>query len=141
MNGYAGDEAYDYPFDFTLANTTASIEGGIRTDTDSDFLLLGLTLNVFTSNLFSLQFKDSSGNYFSSKPILAQNLMGQGSAKYMFPGRPRIFGPGSSCGITARNFSGAENVIQGVLNGLKRYVPPRPICAPDTLTARRLMVR
>lgn len=140
MNLYAGDFSYDYPFDIVMAANANLTNEGIRTDTDSDFLLLGLTVNAFTSILFSLQFKDSSGNYFSSGPILAANYAGQGSQPYIFPGRPRIFGPGSSLGIAINELSGETNTIQLLFRGEKRLVKPRPICGPDALT-NRLLVR
>lgn len=138
MNGYAGDQSFDYPFDLVMASGANLPNEGIRTDTDSDFLLLGLVINDFTSNLFTLQFKDSNGNYFSGKPLLAQNYMGQGSAPYIFPGLPRIFPPGSSLGIQITNLSGAQNTVQLAFRGLKRFVPLRPICGPDALTNRLL---
>lgn len=140
MNNYAGDVSFDYPFDIVLAASVNLTNEGIRTDTDSDFLLLGLLLNAYTSILFSLQFKDSSGNYFSSKPILAANYAAQGPIPYVFPGRPRIFGPGSSLGIAIAELSGAQNTVQLVFTGEKRFVKPRPICGPDALT-NRLLVR
>lgn len=139
MNGYAGDISFDYPFDIALAIGDDLTNEGIRTETDSDFLLLGLSLNVFTSDLFSLFFKDSNGNYFSSKPVMAQNYMGQGSAPYIFPGLPRIFPPGSSLGIGIKNLSGAENTVQLLFRGEKRFVQPRPICGPEALTNRLLV--
>lgn len=140
MKGYAGDVSFDYPFDIVLSGSESLTNEGIRTDTDSDFILLGLIINSFTSILFSLQFKDSSGNYFSSGPILAANYAAQGPDPYVFPGRPRIFGPGSSLGININELSGEENTIQLVFTGEKRFVPPRPICGPETLT-HRLQIR
>ncbi len=139
MNGYAGDVSFDYPFDIVLQSGDNFPNEGIRTETDSDFLLLGLTVNKFTSILFSLLFKDSNGNYFSSKPLLAANYAGEGSAPYIFPGLPRIFPPGSSLGIGIKNLSGAENTVQLVFRGLKRFVQPRPICGPGALTNRLLV--
>ncbi len=139
MNGYAGDISFDYPFDIVLAANANQTNEGIRTETDSDFLLLGLTVNTFTSILFSLQFKDSNGNYFSSKAVLAANYASEGSAPYIFPGRPRIFPPGSSLGISIKELSGAQNTIQLLFRGMKRFVQPQPICGPDALTNRLLV--
>lgn len=142
MNSYAGDQSFEYPFDIVLDNTDTPLANeAIRTDTDSDFLLYGLTMNAFTSILFAVQFRDSSGNYFSSLPIFAANYQGQGSAPYLFPGRPRIFPPGSQLGIFIQNLSGATNTIQWVFRGEKRFVKPQPICGPDALTNRLLVSR
>jgi len=138
LNEYAGDESYDYPFDIVLAANENLTNSGVRTDTDSDFILLGMTINVFTSILFSLQLKDQNGNFFSSAPILAANYAGQGAQKYTFLGRPRIFGPGSSIGAAIADLSGAQNTIQILFNGKKRRVPPTPICGPDSNTYRLL---
>ena len=137
---YAGDQSYDYPFDIVLQSGDDFPNEGIRTDGDSDFLLLGLTMNAFDSILFSLFFRDSNGNYFSSKPVMAANYAGQGSAPYIFPGWPRIFPPASSLGIGIKNLSGAQNTIQLLFRGKKRRVPPQSICGPDALT-NRLLVR
>ncbi len=139
LANYAGDSSFDYPFDIVLQSGDNLPDEGIRTDTDSDFLLFGLSLNVFDSILFTLQFKDASGNYFSSAPIFAANYIGQGSAPYIFPGRPRIFPPGSSIGIGINNLSGAQNTIQALLRGEKRFVKPQPICGPEALTNRLLV--
>jgi hypothetical protein len=139
MNGYSGDQAFDYPFDIVLQSGDNFPNEGIRTETDSDFLLLGLAINAFDSILFSLLFKDSNGNYFSSKPVMAANYAGQGSAPYIFPGQPRIFPPGSSLGIGIKNLSGAQNTIQLLFRGEKRFVKPQPVCGPDALTSRLLV--
>lgn len=139
MRAYAGDSSFDYPFDIVMQSGDNLTNEGIRTETDSDFLLRGLAINAFTSDLFSLLFKDSNGNYFSSRPVLAQNYMGQGSAPYLFTGLPRIFPPGSSLGIQIKNLSGAQNTIQLLFRGEKRFVVPKPICGPDALTNRLLM--
>ena len=138
---YAGDQSFEYPFDIVLdSSNTPLANEAIRTDTDSDFLLYGLTINVFTSILFTLQFRDSSGNYFSSLPVFAANYQGQGADPYLFPGtKPRIFPPGSQLGISIQNLSGAENTIQLLFRGEKRYVKPVPICGPDALTNRLLV--
>ena len=140
MTKYAGDFSFDYPFDVVMQIADKLPNEGTRTDTDSDFILYGLSLNVFTSILFTLQFKDASGNYFSSAPIFAANYAGQGSQPYIFPGMPRIFPPGSQIGISLVNFSGAVNTIQGLFRGEKRMVKPQPICGPEALT-NRLLVR
>jgi hypothetical protein len=135
---YAGDEPYDYPMDPVLLSGTSPINTGVRTDSDSDFILLGLAVNVFTSILFSIQLKDQNGNFFSSAPVLAANYQGDGAQPFVFLGRPRIFGPNSSLGVQLVNFSGAENTIQLLFRGKKRKVPPAAICGPDTLTSRLL---
>jgi hypothetical protein len=140
MQSYAGDMSFDYPYDKVLDNTDTPLPNeAIRTDTDSDFLLYGLSINAFTSILFTLQFRDSSGNYFSSAPVYAANYMGQGAAPYLFIGKPRIFPPGSQLGISIQNLSAATNTIQLLFRGEKRFVKPQPICAPDALTNRLLV--
>jgi hypothetical protein len=140
MTGYAGDMSFDYPFDIVLDNTDVPLQNeAIRTDTDSDFLLYGLVINAFTSILFTLQFRDSSGNYFSSLPVYAGNYAGQGTAPYLFPGKPRIFPPGSQLGISIQNLSAATNTIQLLFRGEKRFVKPQPVCAADALTNRLLV--
>lgn len=140
MTGYAGDMSFEYPFNIVLdATDTLLPNEAIRTDTDSDFLLYGLVINAFTNILFTLQFRDSSGNYFSSLPVYAANYAGQGSAPYLFIGRPRIFPPGSQLGIAIQNLSAATNTIQLLFRGEKRFVKPQPICGSDALTNRLLV--
>ena len=138
MMGYPGDVSFDYVYDNTLAANATLPNEGVRTETDSDFLLYGLTINSYTSILFLLQFKDSSGNYFSSGPLMASNCAGQGSAPYLFPGRPRIFPPGSQIGIYIQELSGSQNTVEFTFRGEKRFVKPQPICGPDALTNRLL---
>lgn len=81
LNDYAGDESYDYPFDIVLTADESLTNTGVRTDTDSDFILLGMTINAFTSILFSIQLKDQNGNFFHrplcsrrTTPARARNL-------------------------------------------------------------------
>jgi hypothetical protein len=140
LSNYAGDTSFDYPFDIVLQSGDNLPNEGIRTDTDSDFILLGMSINTFDSILFTLQLKDSNGNYFSSAPVFAANYAGQGSASYIFPGRPRIFPPNSSLGVGIKNLSGAQNTVQLLFRGEKRFVKPQAICGPEALT-NRLLVR
>jgi len=140
LSNYAGDTSFDYPFDIVLQSGDNLPNEGIRTDTDSDFILLGMSINTFDSILFTLQLKDSNGNYFSSAPVFAANYAGQGSASYMFPGRPRIFPPNSSLGVGIKNLFAGQNTVQLLFRGEKRFVKPQPICGPEALT-NRLIVR
>jgi len=70
---------------------------------------------------------------------MLSNYAGQGSAPYLFPGKPRIFPPGSQIGIFIQELSGATNTVQFLFRGEKRFVKPTPICGPDALTNRLLV--
>ena len=138
MMGYAGDVAFDYVYDNQLTADGTYANEGVRTETDSDFLLYGFTANSYTSILILLQFRDSGGNFFSSNPLMLSNYAGRGSAPYLFPGKPRIFPPGSQIGIFIQELSGAPNTVEFTFRGEKRFVKPQPICGPDALTNRLL---
>jgi hypothetical protein len=136
MQGYFGDLSFTYNYDVTLAANQLLTCDGVRTDTDSDFLLLGLILNAFTSILFTVQFRDSGGNYFSSSPILAANINAQGPLPYTFMGKPRVFPPGSQITTDLQEQSGLQNIIQLGFVGIKRFVVPPPICGPEAMSTR-----
>ena len=63
---YAGDNSFDYPFDIVLAANQKAPNEGIRTDTDSDFLLFSFTMNVFSSILFTLRVQGCERKLFQS---------------------------------------------------------------------------
>ena len=69
MMGYPGDVAFDYVYDNQLTADGTYANEGVRTETDSDFLLYGFTANSYTSILILLQFRDSGGNFFSHSAI------------------------------------------------------------------------
>lgn len=139
MNGYSGDVSFTYVYDVILS-AGQRLEDAVKTETDSDFLLLGLILNAYTSILFSLQFRDASGNYFSSKPVLAANYAAQGPLPYTFQGWPRLFPPGSQIRVDIVELSGAQNTIQLSFVGIKRFVTPQTVCGPTPLS-ERLVIR
>lgn len=141
MDGYGGMVTYTYVYDKVLSANQSLPADGIRTDQDSDFYLLGMLLepDACTSMLFSLQLKDASGNYFQSKPTLAENIRAQSPMGYTFQGDPRIFPPGSQLTVGPKELSGAENTIQILFIGLKRFVVPPPVCGPEPMSSRLVM--
>jgi hypothetical protein len=139
MNGYAANASFDYIYDADLSANERR-EDAVKTETDSDFLLLGLILNSFTSILFSLQFRDASGNYFSSAPVLAANYAAKGPVPYTFQGQPRVFPPGSQIRIDIVELSGADNSVQLSFVGIKGFVTAPAFCGPAPL-AERLVIR
>lgn len=140
MNGYMADVAFTYNFDERLS-ASQNLHSGLKTETDSDFLLLGLILNFQTSILYSIQLRDASGNYFSSSPVMAANYGAQGPLPYTFQGQPRVFPPGSLIGIDLVELSAALNVIQLGFVGIKRFYTPPAICGPQGVGSERLTVR
>lgn len=139
MNGYSGDVSFTYNLDKILLGAQI-LPTGIKTETDSDFLLLGLILNTFTSILFSIQLRDASGNYFSSSPVLAANYGAQGPLPYTFQGQPRVFPPGSLLSVDLVELSGVQNTIQLGFIGIKQFTTPAAVCGPGGI-GDRMVVR
>lgn len=113
------DQAFSYVY-----NVTVPLNGTVRenliTDADADFIWRALTITDFTSINFSLQFTDSDWYQHSSGAILAANY--QGDAASPFAVVPEITIPaGGRIGIETNDLSGAENTIQLVLRGVKRF--------------------
>lgn len=110
-------KAFDYVFDITLgASQTGSFQQGIHTD--SDFAWRGLVIN--STGAFSVQFSDSDWFDLSSGQLLSNVIQGDPSSPY--PIFPEIIIPaGGRIGMEVTELSGAQNVIQFLFRGAKRF--------------------
>ncbi len=87
--------------------------------TDADFIWRATVANVQTG-AYSVQFKDSQGYEFSDGLIHYLNL----SASAIAPavnGKEIVIPAGGNIGIAILDLSGAENTIQLLFLGVKRY--------------------
>lgn len=118
-SGYR-DNSFDYVFDVTLtALQTLQTQQSIHND--SDFCWRALVINRATSPLFTVQFSDSDWYFLSSAPIFSANIQGDPASPY--PVWPEIIIPaGGRIGINIADLSNAENTIQILFRGVKRYV-------------------
>lgn len=114
------DNAFDYVFDVVLsANQSLRAQQSIHND--SDFLWRATVINRVTANNFTVQFSDSDWYYLSSGPIHSLNIQGDPASPY--PVWSEIVIPaGGRIGIDLVDLSGAQNTIQILFRGVKRYV-------------------
>jgi hypothetical protein len=119
-DGYV-DVDFKIPFDATIPLNT--LVGNLRRDvpTDADFIWRATVANKQTG-AYSVQFKDSQGYEFSDGLIHYLNLSASAIAPSVL-GKEVVIPAGGNIGIAIQDLSGAENVIQIVFLGVKRYRP------------------
>ncbi len=110
---------FTYPYDKVLALNTGYADT-IKTNTDADFHLTGIIVNVFTSIQFSFRLNVNGVYYLSSSQILAGNLAGDPSAPVPVMGK-FIIPRGADLNIDITDLSGAQNTIELLFRGLKLY--------------------
>jgi len=113
------DISFDYVYTVTL-DASQSLQGEQQAiSTDSDFLWRALVFR--SAGLFSVRVSDSQAFFLSNTEIWSTNLSNDGSSPYVvFPEVP--FPAGSRIGIDITDRSVAENEIQLVFRGVKRFV-------------------
>lgn len=110
---------YDYPYDRVLTAST-SLADIIKTDTDADFHMCAIIINVFTSIQFSLQANINGVYYMSEFPILAGNLQSDPAAPAPVLGK-FIIPRGANINLNFVELSGADNTIEIIFRGMKLY--------------------
>lgn len=118
-NGYR-DVQFDYVFDIVLtANQSLQTQQSVHND--ADFMWRAVVNARNTANNFTVRFSDSDWYYLSSAPIHSLNLQGDASSPY--PVWTEIAIPaGGRIGVDITDLSGAQNTIQLLFRGVKRYV-------------------
>ena len=117
------DVAFDYVFDVVLAGNQVVRNAVVAIDTDSDFVLRAAVLSQATG-AFSIRFNDSQCYYFSDGFLLSANFL-SGTVPFPFPFWPEtLFPAGSRIGIEINELTGAQNTIQMLLRGAKRFRLP-----------------
>lgn len=116
--GYV-DVDFKVPFDVVLTALQDAANLGRDVPTDADFIWRGTVANKQTGE-YSVQFADSQGYQFSNGLIHRVNL----SASPTEPsanGHEIVIPAGGQIGIHIRDLSGADNTIQILFLGVKRY--------------------
>lgn len=112
------DVAFDYVYSVTL-DANGSIQDQLGIQNDSDFAWRAVVQN--STGIYSVQFSDSDWFNLSSAPILSTNIQGDPSSPW--PVMPEIIIPaGGRIGINLLDLSGAENTINFLFRGAKRYL-------------------
>lgn len=118
------DVAFDYVYDVILQPNAQLRDQTVPIHTDSDFVLRAVVLAANTG-AFSIQFNDSQGYYFSSGFLLSANFL-SGTVPFPYPIFPEVLFPaGSRIGIWINDLLGAQNTVQMLLRGAKRYRLPK----------------
>ena len=114
-----GSVDFTYPYDVTLtANQT--LTDVIKTNTDADFQLTAMIINVYTSIQFSIQ-RNINGVYFlEASGVLAGNWAGDPSSPPPVMGK-LIIPRGADLNIQLVELSGASNTIEILFRGLKLF--------------------
>ena len=114
-----GSVDFTYPYDITLAGNQL-LNDVIKTNTDADFQLTAMIINVYTSIDFSIQ-RNINGVYFlEASGVLAGNWASDPSAPPPTMGK-LIIPRGADLNITLQELSGAPNTIEILFRGLKLY--------------------
>jgi hypothetical protein len=115
--GYS-DVGFDYVYNTVLqANANPTEQLSIMNDADFAWRAMYIASNT---GPFSVRFSDSQWYWLSSARILNLNL--PGDAADPFPIFPELLLPaGGRIGIDIQDLSGAQNTIQIVMRGVKRY--------------------
>lgn len=122
--GYV-DVDFTYVYDVVLQANQSLRDQAVPIHVDSDFANRAVILSQNTG-VFSIRFSDSQGNYLSSGFLLSGNFL-SGTVPYPYPIFPELLLPaGSRLGIEINDLSGAQNTIQILFRGAKRYHLPRP---------------
>jgi hypothetical protein len=105
-------------FTKTLALSTLYPDLGISVDKDSDFVLTALCGK--SEGAYSINIKTASGREIFSSPAQAENAVGTG--QFPIPLVPALTYPaGGRIGLSLADLSGAENDVELVLVGIRRF--------------------
>jgi hypothetical protein len=112
------DQSFDYVFNVTLTASQV-LQTQLSVENDADFPWRATVINLFTG-AFSVRFSDSDDYWLSSGRIINTNIQGNPSSPY--PEFPEVIIPaGGKIGIDIADLSVAENTIQILFRGVKRF--------------------
>jgi hypothetical protein len=116
--GYV-DVDFTYPYDVVLTALQFLRDQSISTTNDADFAWRAIVIALATG-AFNVRFSDSQGFYLSNGMIASANLIGDAASPY--PVFPEILIPaGGRIGIDIQDTSNAQNTIEILCRGVKRY--------------------
>lgn len=110
---------FTYPYDIALT-ANQSLSDQIKTNTDADFHMTAIIINVYTSIQFSFRLNINGVYYLSASQILAANLASDPSAPPPVLGR-FVIPRGADLNIDITELSGSGNTIEILFRGLKLY--------------------
>jgi hypothetical protein len=113
------DVEFSYVYDVVLAASELLTGQAVSLHRDADFAWRGY-INVVATGTYRIQFKDSQGYNLSNDMLESANIAGTPSNP--FPVFPEVLYPaGGAIGIDIEDTSVAQNTIQIVFRGVKRY--------------------
>jgi hypothetical protein len=116
--GYT-DVDFTYPYDVILTADQFLRDQAVSTTNDADFAIRGVVIATATG-AFNVRFSDSQGFYLSNGMIASANLQGDASSPFVF--FPELLIPaGGKIGIDIQDTSDAQNTIEILFRGVKRY--------------------
>jgi hypothetical protein len=116
--GYT-DVDFTYPYDVILTASQFLRDQTVSTTNDADFCVRGIVVATLTG-AFNIRFSDSQGFYLSNGMIASANLIGDAASP--FPVFPELIIPaGGKIGIDIQDTSDAQNTIEILFRGVKRY--------------------
>jgi hypothetical protein len=122
-DGYT-DVDFKVPFDTVLTANLVAGNLAQPVPTDADFIWRATIANFFSGN-FSVRFADSQGYFFSNGRVHLINLSASSQAPSV-NGKEIVIPAGGQIGIDIENLIGADNTIQILFLGVKRYrIKPR----------------
>ena len=113
------DVSFDYVYNPAVLTANLVRQDQLSIDNDADFCWRAIVINAFTG-IFAVRFSDSDWYWLSSARITNTNIQGDPASPY--PWFPEVIIPaGGRIGIDIQDLSGAENTIQMLFRGVKRY--------------------
>lgn len=119
------DVDFTYVYDVVLTALQSLRDQAVPIHVDSDFAFRAMIVAQNTGP-FSIRRSDAQGYYLESGFLLSGNFL-SGAVPYPFPTFPELLLPaGSRLGIEINDLSNAQNTIQILFRGAKRYHLPKP---------------
>ena len=113
-------EPYDYVYNVVL-DASVFLNDSLAIDNDSDFIWKGVLISSNTAIAWRVRFSDSQMFFLSSDLIDSANLSTDPADPYAI--YPEVVIPaGGRIGVDIEEQSAAENTIQMMFLGMKRYI-------------------
>ncbi len=110
---------FTYPYDGLLLASAAKSDV-IKTNTDADFQMTGIIINVYTDIRFSFRININGVYFMSASEILAANVNGDPSAPFPVMGK-FVIPRGADININLTELSGADNTVEILFRGMKLF--------------------
>ena len=114
-----GPVDYTYPLNVTVG-ANATVNAVVPTNTDANFRMMVMILNVYTSLSFSIAININGVYPMQNLPILGGNIVSDPSSPYVILGQFEI-PRGANINVQITDLSGATNAMQLLFRGQKMY--------------------